>query len=161
MNKLSWIDQILYEQQANGSKNIKAQRKLLEDLKQDYHKIIESRNMLMREAENIAYPQLKSDIQQMISEKDQHAQSLLKIIHELGGKREDIKDLPGEIFARGHFKDIFMLETDVSEMLTEHANYAEDYGFYEISDQLRSIRDQQVRLNEQLERVIMKINTEI
>jgi len=161
MNRLSWIDQILSEQQENGRKNIRAWKKLLEDLKQDYRKILESRNMLVKEGENVAYPQLKSDIDQLISEKNNHAQILKKLITELGGKVENETEIPGENFARGHFKEIFTLETELSELLTEHANFAEDNGYYELSDELRSIRDQQVRLNEQLERIIMKINTEI
>lgn len=161
MNMLRWIDQILREQEENGRKNVKAKKKLVEDLKHDYYKILESRNMLVREGENVAYPQLKSDIHQLISEKNNHAQILKKLITELGGKVENETEILGENFARGHFKEIFMLDTELSEWLTEHANFAEDNGYYEVSDELRSIRDQHVRFNEQLERIIMKINTEI
>lgn len=161
MNRLNWIDQILSEQQENGRKNIKVQKRLMEDLKQDYRKILESRNMLASEGKNVAYPQLKSEINQLISEKNHHAEILKKLIFGLGGKVESEPEIPGENLARGHFKEIFMLDTELNELLTEHANFAEDYGYYEISDELRSIRDQQVHLNEQLERIIMKINTEI
>ncbi len=56
---------------------------------------------------------------------------------------------------------MFSQETELNVLLTEHANFAEDYGFFEIADSLRSIRNQKAQLNEQLERIIMRINTEI
>jgi len=161
MNKTGWIDQIISEQTVKGKGNPKTQSKLLEDLKLDHQKMIYSRNLLFNEGENLAYPQLKSEINQMITEKTRQAETMADLIFQLGGKIAEIQTRPANSLAKGNFKDVFSQETELNELLTEHANLAEDYGFFEIADSLRSIRNQKAQLNEQLERIIMRINTEI
>jgi hypothetical protein len=161
MNKTGWIDQIISKQTEKGRGNPKIQVKLLDDLKLDHQKIIDSRNFLYNEGENLAYPKLKSEINQMVKEKDTHAKMVAELVTRLGGKIMEDQARPTESMAKGNFKEVFSLETELNELLTEHANFAEDYGFFEISDSLRSIRNKKAQLNEQLERIIMRINTEI
>jgi len=161
MNKTSWIDQIISGQIVKGKGSLKTQSKLLDDLKLDHQKIIDSRNLLLNEGENLAYPQLKSEINQMLNEKTRHARLVAELISRLGGKMVENQRQAASSLAKGNFKAVFSLETELNELLTEHANFAEDYGFFEIADSLRSIRNQKAQLNEQLERIIMRINTEI
>lgn len=161
MNKTGWIDQVISEQMEKGKGSKKIQTKLLDDLKLDHRKINDSRNLLFSEGENLAYPQLKSEINQMMEEKAKHAEMVAELISRLGGKIGEIPAHPAKFMAKGNFKEVFSLETELNELLTEHANFAEDYGFFEISDSLRSIRNQKAQLNEQLERIIMRINSEI
>jgi rubrerythrin len=161
MKKTGWIDQVISGEMEKSKGNGKIQIKMLEDLKLDYRKITDSMNLLMNEGKNLAYPQLQSEIDQMVSEKAKHAKILESLVTQLGGKIEESKNQPVISLAKGNFKEIFSLETELNELLTEHANFAEDYGFFEISDNLRTIRNQKAQLNEQLERIIMRINTEI
>jgi hypothetical protein len=161
MKKKGWIDQLISGEMKKDKGRGKIQSKMLEDLMLDYRKINDSMNLLMSERKNLAYPQLQSEIDQMVSEKAKHAKIMESLISQLGGMVEQSTKQTVTFLAKGNFKEIFSLETELNELLTEHANFAEDYGFFEISDNLRTIRNQRAQLNEQLERIIMRINTEI
>jgi hypothetical protein len=161
MKKKGWIDQLISGEMKKDKGRGKIQSKMLEDLMLDYRKINDSMNLLMSERKNLAYPQLQSEIDQMVSEKAKHAKIVESLISQLGGMVEQSTKQAVTSLAKGNFKEIFSLETELNELLTEHANFAEDYGFFEISDNLRTIRNQRAQLNEQLERIIMRINTEI
>lgn len=160
MAKIAWIDKTISELETKTGKDEKVRRKIVEMLQEDYLKILDVARKLEVEGEHVAYPHVRDEIKTLVAKKRQFANKIKELAAELGS---ELRELPedGDYFAKGSFRDIFDSEKILFDLLTDHANLAEDYHFKHVAKQLRDIKYENEDMVENLERIIMRINAEI
>jgi len=161
MTKIAWIDNAIERLEKKSRSNGKFREKLIDFLKADYQMLRKMAQLLEVEGKHLAYDHLRKEVIDLAEVKRQQAQVVRELINELQGQVSDVSEQNDPVYAKGNFREIFAKETLVVEMLTDHANLAEDYGYAHVARQLREIKEENYRSIEQLERVIMRVNTEI
>ena len=149
-----WISRLRDEQTLAGDDR----EQLLAELKKDYRDELLLGKMLEVEAAHLPYAHLKEAALQLAGEKKQMAETLEKMIVELGGSvnSEEVDSIPVE--ATGEFTENLKLENELGERLAEHANLAEDCGLEPQALLLLRLKDKHYNHQERIEELIMKTN---
>lgn len=161
MTKIAWIDNAIEKLGRKTESNGKFREKLIEFLKADYQMLRKMAQLLETEGNHLAYDHLRKEVLDLAQVRQQQADTVRRLMEELSGEAADVSEQDDPVYAKGNFREIFAKETLLVEMLTDHSNLAEDYGYAHIARQLREIKEENYRSIEQLERVIMRVNTEI
>jgi hypothetical protein len=159
MNESSWIDRLISNFADKTGSNKRTKVKILGFLEDDYLTAMHLADMITVEGARIRYPYLKEEVDQLAQKNRKFANLLKEIIMQSGG--EPVKKPSESYFPRGNFKIIFDKMSEWQNTLVGHLNFSEEYGYSEIAEQLSDIRRENYELIEKLERVIMRINTEI
>ena len=160
MSPIAWIDNAIEKLEKKTGRNGKLRKKLIDFLKADYRMLRKIAQLLKAEGKHLAYAHLKAEVNGLAEVKQQQADSLRELINKLeGGESKVAEEDP--VYPKGNFREVFAKEAVLQEMLGDHANLAEDYGYASIARQLREIKEENYNSIEQLERIIMRINTEI
>ncbi len=160
MAKSSWIDKVISGLSEGAKKDGKA-KKLIELLIEDYEKTTHLESLLRVENQHLAYPNLQKEVDNVITAKKRHAGVLSNMITELGGAVPDLAKAENNIYPKGNFHEILEEESELHNVMADHVNLADDFGYSEFAEKLRDIRSEDYELIEKLERTIMRVNAEI
>ena len=138
-----------------------ASKKLIARLNEDLRDELKLAMELEAEAAHLLYEHLAKEIRKVAREKRNQAQTIEKLIIDLGGAvdKEEMDSYRAE--PDGQFKEIIQLEAELSRRLVEQLNLAEDGGLQEAVSILISLKEEHDRHLEAIENVIMKVNTSL
>lgn len=158
MEKTGLIDRWIERMSDDAKSRKENTRKLLENLQEIYVEEVKLTRKLEAEANHLPYEHLTKEALKIVKEKGKAAEQMVTMVAQLGGEidREEANDYTA--FANGQFTEVLKMETALGERLVEELNAAEDTGFDDIAATFIELKDLHDKHQEEIERLIMKIN---
>lgn len=161
MNRVGLIDRWIEKLSEPDRSDEHVQRLLRDKILEDLAVELRLAEMISAEAQVLPYAHLREKAMDISEEKRLFAEKLLAAVPEALADGTDSLESSGDVQATGQFREVLALEVLLGEQLSEHAIWAEDIGLTKHAKLLLDLKEKHYQHQEEIERLIMKINTSL